>query len=74
MMMMTMLIVKVAKFRCFTFYQCFAKSTTKRNMSLMCLFVSELSMKTPAFVKQKRMIGNASAQATPTVLKEQNSG
>ncbi|XP_056587339.1 centromere protein T [Triplophysa dalaica] len=34
----------------------------------------ELSMKTPAFVKQKRMIGNASAQATPTVLKELSSG
>ncbi|KAA0719796.1 Centromere protein T [Triplophysa tibetana] len=34
----------------------------------------ELSMTTPAFVKQKRMIANASAQATPSVLKELNSG
>ncbi|XP_065099963.1 uncharacterized protein cenpt [Paramisgurnus dabryanus] len=33
---------------------------------------AELSMKTPAFVKQKRVITNASAQAT--VLKELNSG
>lgn len=35
---------------------------------------AELSMKTPAFVKQKRMIASASSQATPTVLKELNSG
>nr|XP_055036927.1 centromere protein T isoform X1 [Misgurnus anguillicaudatus] len=35
---------------------------------------AELSMKTPAFVKQKRVITNASAHATPTVLKELNSG
>ncbi|XP_067232439.1 probable inactive protein kinase DDB_G0270444 [Chanodichthys erythropterus] len=34
----------------------------------------ELSMKTPAFVRQKRVFASPSAQATPTVLKEVNAG
>lgn len=31
-------------------------------------------MKTPAFVRQKRVFASPSAQATPTVLKEVNAG
>uniref|UniRef100_A0A9J8ABY1 Centromere protein T n=1 Tax=Cyprinus carpio carpio TaxID=630221 RepID=A0A9J8ABY1_CYPCA len=35
---------------------------------------AELSMKTPAFVRQKRVFASRTAQTTPTVLKEVNSG
>ncbi|ROJ30620.1 Centromere protein T [Anabarilius grahami] len=35
---------------------------------------AELSMKTPAFVRQKRVFASPSAQATPAVLKEVNAG
>ncbi|CAM4665458.1 unnamed protein product [Leuciscus chuanchicus] len=35
---------------------------------------AELSMKTPAFVRQKRVFASSSAQAMPTVLKEVNAG
>ncbi|XP_051733799.1 uncharacterized protein cenpt [Ctenopharyngodon idella] len=35
---------------------------------------AELSMKTPAFVRQKRVFASPSAQTTPTVLKEVNAG
>ncbi|KAK7131526.1 hypothetical protein R3I94_016599 [Phoxinus phoxinus] len=35
---------------------------------------AELSMKTPAFVRQRRVFASPSAQAMPTVLKEVNAG
>ncbi|XP_073681152.1 uncharacterized protein cenpt [Garra rufa] len=35
---------------------------------------AELSMKTPAFVRQKRVFASPTAQATPTVLKQLNAG
>ncbi|XP_016306782.1 centromere protein T-like [Sinocyclocheilus anshuiensis] len=35
---------------------------------------AELSMKTPAFVRQKRVFASRTAQTTPTVLKEVNAG
>ncbi|XP_077050363.1 uncharacterized protein cenpt [Siphateles boraxobius] len=35
---------------------------------------AELSMKTPAFVRQKRLFASPSVQAIPTVLKEVNAG
>ncbi|XP_043090165.1 centromere protein T-like [Puntigrus tetrazona] len=35
---------------------------------------AELSMKTPAFVRQKRVFASPSTQTTPTVLKEVNAG
>ncbi|XDV38290.1 hypothetical protein PO909_007734 [Leuciscus waleckii] len=35
---------------------------------------AELSMKTPAFIRQKRVFASSSAQAMPTVLKEVNAG